>query len=154
MNAHPACAKNYRVRLAWFQLAAAIAGFIWGTAGSVLVPDTELLPQVFTLLFIGGLLASAIGAYAIEIRSYAAFVASATVPMVLHFFARADTFGVTTGGMILVFTAGMSLYALRRNKTLLHGLMLQFQNSSLVAQLARRERRLDQRAQTGGCGLL
>jgi len=127
--------KNYRVWLAWYRLAAAIAGFIWGAAGSVLLPDTELLPQVFTLLFIGGLLAGAIGAYAIEIGSFAAFVVSATVPMVLHFFARGDTFGDTTGGMILVFTAGMSLYALRLNKTLLHGLRLQFQNASLVAQL-------------------
>jgi diguanylate cyclase (GGDEF)-like protein len=121
------------------------SGIAWGIAGIVLMPANELLPQIFTIFFIGGLLAGATGAYAVEMKSYFAFAAPASGLLALSLFSRNDEFGTTAGAMVLLFVGLTSFHARRLNKTLLHTLQVQFENTQLITDLEQLKRELEQR---------
>jgi diguanylate cyclase (GGDEF)-like protein len=113
-----------------------LSGSAWGTASFLITPGPDgLLSEVFVLIFIGGLVAGSIGAYAVDLKSFAAFVIPTALPTAAHFFSLDGWIGVVSGGMGLTFVALMSLYAMRLNQAFLRTFRLQFENERLVAQL-------------------
>ncbi len=127
-----------------YRLLALASGVVWGLSAWLLDGTTEMLPQILVLLFAGGLVAGATSAYAIDLKSYAAFVVAVSSLLAWHFLMTATAFGQVTGGMTILFVIFMSLYAMRLNRTLLQTLALQFANDALLRELDAHQRTLEQ----------
>lgn len=132
----------------WHLIGTAASGVAWGVAGILLMPPNELLPQVLTIFFIGGLLAGATGAYAVNMTAYWAFAAPASGLLAFPLLSRNDLFGTTAGSMVLLFVGLTSFHAWRLNKTLLHTLRVQFENAQLITKLEQLKNELEQRVAT------
>ncbi len=129
----------YRLRLGTL-----VSGALWGTVTFLLSPDADtVLAQAFLLLVVGGLLAGSLGAYAVDLPSFGAFVVPVALPTLLNVVIGGGGLAVVGGVMSLVFTAVVSLYALRLNRTFISALQLQFDNDQLVTQLDREKSRLE-----------
>ena len=122
----------------------AASGLMWGSA-AVLLPLETPLQQILSLFIIGGLLAGSIAAFVASVPAYFAFVLPILGGLGVVLI---DKGGAYTAPILVpsVFIVGvMSLYLRRLHRSLIDSIMLQFQNQTLIARMARMNEELEER---------
>jgi len=121
---------------AWFALGTALSGITWGSAGVFLFPH-ELANQVFVVFVLAGMTAGAVVSYSSLVRVALYFIVPALLPLTVRLFIVGQHMQFAMGMMSLLFMVLMLATARRMYDTTRNSLGLRFENSDLVAVLAR-----------------
>ncbi len=120
----------------WFSLSTAVSGLAWGAAGVFLFPR-ELAHQVFVVFVLAGMTAGAVVSYSALVRMALYFVLPALLPLTVRLLFVGQSMPFAMGMMSFLFIVLMLATAQRMSVTTSNSLRLRFENSDLVAVLAR-----------------
>lgn len=132
------------VRL-WYVLhiiSTTLSGILWGLAGIILFPADSVSHQIFIAFVLGGMVAGAVGTYAIIMPAFLSFSIPTALPIALNFFALGDEMHVSMGVMTIIFWLLMFFTAKRLNTVLKTSLKLRFDKTDLIKELAQTNERL------------
>jgi len=122
--------------LRYFQVTVLICGILWGLFGVYLAVHANSYQLAAVVITLGALVTGAVISYAVDMSVFAAFAVPALVPMVLYLMAR-DTAGeIMLGLVVLVWLLFMHRLAQRFRSFALESLNHQFENVTLLHDLA------------------
>jgi PAS domain S-box-containing protein len=127
---------NARRWVVWFTSGTVLAGIIWGSAGVFLFPG-EQSHQVFMIFILAGMTAGAVVSFSAVWKIGLIFVLFTLTPLSVRLFAEGHDMHLAMGAMSLLFMVLMVVISRRMYQTTLTSLQLRFENSDLVAVLAR-----------------
>ena len=113
-----------------------LSGAVWGAAGLFLLPD-QIPNQVFVVLVLAGMTAGGVVTYSPLARAALYFVAPALAPLTLRLLYAGGSLQLAMGMLSLLFMVMMLILVRRLYEATLGSLRLRFENSDLVAVLAR-----------------
>jgi hypothetical protein len=87
-----------------FHIGAAMSGLFWGSTAIFLFPSESIIHQLFLALLSCGMLAIAVGAYAVILDAFLAYCIPAIIPIIIRFLVIGDEIHLTVGGMVLIFS--------------------------------------------------
>ncbi len=120
----------------YFTYGTLLSGLIWGSAGLVLLPN-QIPGQVFVLLVLAGMTAGSVVSYSPLARAVQFFVVPALLPLIARLLYLGGNLQYVMGALSFLFMTMMLVLAHRLHETTLASLSLRFENSDLVAVLAR-----------------
>jgi signal transduction histidine kinase len=122
--------------LDWGKALLLIDGLIWGAAGVVLMPSTDVAGMTVVVATLAGI--SAIAAFALhaELRACAAFTAAMILPCIGYFLGRGDAFGMYGGVSMATFLTLLLAAAKRSERHIVELLTLRFTTAKLAEQLS------------------
>jgi diguanylate cyclase (GGDEF)-like protein/PAS domain S-box-containing protein len=98
-----------------FAVGATLTGCLWGLTGSVILMTPDPAYHAFIAFVIGGMMAGAVAGDSAFLPALIGFSATAALPLIFAFFARADPMSMTMGFMVTVFTAMLGIVGVRAN---------------------------------------
>jgi len=120
----------------WFTIGTVLSGFIWGSAGVFLFP-AEISHQVFIIFVLAGMTAGAVVSFSALWKIGLLFILFTLTPLSVRLLVEGRDMHLAMGLMSLVFMALMVVISRRMYQTTLTSLQLRFENTDLVAVLAR-----------------
>lgn len=120
----------------WFTGGTALSGIIWGSAGIFLLP-AEISHQIFTIFVLAGMTAGAVVSFSARWKIGLVFIVFTLTPLSVRLLAEGRDMHLAMGAMSLLFMVLMVVISRRMYQTTLTALKLGFENSDLVAVLAR-----------------
>ncbi len=120
----------------WFTIGTVLSGIIWGSAGVFLFP-AEISHQVFIIFVLAGMTAGAVVSFSALWKIGLIFILFTLTPLSVRLFAEGRDMHLAMGAMSLLFMALMVVISRRMYQATLTSLHLRFENSDLVAILAR-----------------
>lgn len=120
----------------WFTIGTVVAGIIWGSAGIFLLSG-EQSHQVFVIFVLAGMTAGAVVSFSSLWKVGLIFILFTLAPLSVRLLVEGREMHLAMGLMSLLFMVLMVVISRRMYKTTLTSLKLGFENSDLVAVLAR-----------------
>ena len=80
-----------------FRLGVLVSGVVWGSAGFLLFPASDVPHRIFLTFMLAGLSAGSLVAYSADLVSAIAFVCSALLPFVIRLFVAGDSLSAAMG---------------------------------------------------------
>lgn len=129
----PANAQRW---VTWFIIGTILAGIIWGSAGIFLLSG-EQSHQVFVIFILAGMTAGAVVSFSSLWKVGLIFILFTLAPLSVRLLIEGRDMHLAMGAMSLLFMVLMVIISRRMYQTTLTSLQLGFENSDLVAVLAR-----------------
>lgn len=129
----PANAQRWVI---WFTIGTILAGIIWGSAGIFLLSG-EQSHQVFVIFILAGMTAGAVVSFSSLWKVGLIFILFTLAPLSVRLLIEGRDMHLAMGAMSLLFMVLMVIISRRMYRTTLTSLQLGFENSDLVAVLAR-----------------
>lgn len=120
----------------WFTVGTVLSGSIWGSAGIFLFP-AEISHQIFIIFVLAGMTAGAVVSFSSLLKVGLIFIVLTLAPLSVRLFIEGHDIHLAMGVMSLIFMWLMVMTSRRMYQTTLTSLKLGFENSDLVAVLAR-----------------
>lgn len=127
---------NARRWAIWFTLGTVVAGIIWGSAGIFLFSG-EQSHQVFVIFILAGMTAGAVVSFSSLWKVGLIFILFTLTPLSVRLLIEGRDMHLAMAAMSLLFMVLMVIISRRMYRTTLTSLQLGFENSDLVAVLAR-----------------
>jgi len=127
---------NARRWVTWFSTGTVTAGIIWGSAGFLLFPR-ELSHQMFIIFVLAGMTAGAVVSFSSLWKIGLIFVLLTLTPLSVRLLAEGRDIHLAMGALSFLFMVLMVVISRRMYEATLTSLLLRFENSDLVAVLAR-----------------
>lgn len=127
---------NARRWVVWFTIGTVLAGIIWGSAGIFLYSGDQS-HQVFVIFVLAGMTAGAVVSFSSLWKVGLIFIVFTLTPVSVRLLAEGRDTHLAMGVMSLLFMVLMVIISRRMYQTTLTSLQLRFENSDLVAVLAR-----------------
>ncbi len=144
MQAHfqkkEAQAKDIYRQRNYMLISLALSGFIWGSAGIFMFPDTSLVHQVFMVFVLGGMVAGSVGVFASIKSAFYCFTIPTVLPIILNLFRIGGQLHYAMGAMLSIFWGMMLITAMRLNREIIEALNLKYENLELISDLERENR--------------
>lgn len=123
-----------------FAIGTTASGLAWGAAAVALYPTSSLAHGLFLAVVLAGMVAGAVGLFAVRMRAFVSFTLPVVLPMATRFFLAGGELQLIMGVLTLLFALSMTLVAKNASRTLRSALALRFDNQGLVAEIAHRKR--------------
>ena len=120
----------------WFTVGTVVAGMIWGSAGIFLFSG-EQSHQVFVIFILAGMTAGAVVSFSSLWKIGLIFILFTLAPLSVRLLIEGQDMHLAMAAMSLLFMVLMVVISRRMYRTTLTSLQLGFENSDLVAVLAR-----------------
>lgn len=128
--------ENAQRWVIWFTIGTVLAGIIWGSAGIFLLSG-EQSHQVFVIFILAGMTAGAVVSFSSLWKIGLIFILFTLAPLSAQLLIEGREMHLAMGAMSLLFMVLMVIISRRMYRTTLTSLQLGFENSDLVAVLAR-----------------
>ncbi|MDQ6957884.1 MAG: PAS domain S-box protein [Mariprofundaceae bacterium] len=112
-----------------------MAGTIWSAGSVIFLQQSPLEYQIFVILILGGMVVGASASYAASITVFNAFSLPALIPVIIWCLTQPDRVYITTGIILVVFTAAMWAIVIRNHAMVLRSLTHEHQSSRLAREL-------------------
>ncbi len=135
---HAILSERFRIPLeleSFIRLGNFAAGLTWGISAFLLFPAESLLHQAFHAIILGGLVAGAIGFYAISMPAYLCFSTPVMVPLIARHLTVPGQDHKLLGYLLFYFFILMIVTATKANKYALKNISLGQVNKDLIDQL-------------------
>ncbi len=127
---------NARRWVVWFTIGTVVAGIIWGSAGIFLFSG-EQSHQVFVIFILAGMTAGAVVSFSSLWKIGLIFILFTLTPLSVRLLTEGLDMHLAMGVMSSLFMVLMVIISRRMYQTTLASLQLRFENSDLIAVLAR-----------------
>ncbi len=124
-----------------FILMLILSGFVWGSAGVIIFPETSLPHQVFLLLVLGGMVAGGIGTFSVVFGAFIAYAYPTLLPIAVKLFFMNDTIHSVIALMVPVYLMVVSMTAYHLYLQTRTSLNLRFENLDLIDRLEREKQK-------------
>jgi signal transduction histidine kinase/CheY-like chemotaxis protein len=130
-------------RLSLFAICGSLLrGLSWGIGGIILFPVLPAFAQLFLIIVMGGMCASAMATSAVHLPTLLAFLLSTCLPMALRSLTQGSTTDSMIAAMIVAFAAALSLAGRHFSQTFPEALRLRFELTEANLRLTEANLRL------------
>lgn len=140
--------KNPNYQLAAFQVGLVLTALLWGLAGSVLLPEKNMVHQMIVIIIVAGIVAGGVQTLQANYLSCFLLISIIILPLNIWIFQRESFAHNLLGISMATYLVSMLLIAYRNNRMLMKILTLHFENLFLVDNLSIANKKLHEYAVT------
>ena len=127
-----------------FVAASISSGLLWGSAGFFFFEPGNVPAQALLTFAIGGMTAAAAGTLSCHLPAFFGYFVCALAPLALRTFLEGGQLHVGMGAMMLAYAIGMQHVARNNHRAFSRAFRLGLENATLVEQLSRSQRELQE----------